>query len=143
MTFLLDVSVLIALIDPMHIHHSLVDEWFAVEGQNSWATCPITENGAMRIVASAWYSNSSGTPAAVAQILSELRSLPGHTFWPDSISLLDYSKIDLMRILTPAQVTDSYLLGLAYSRGGKLATLDQRLVADAVYDGAKSLHLIR
>ena len=143
MTFLLDVSVLIALIDPMHIHHSLVDEWFAIEGQNDWATCPMTENGAMRIVSSAWYTNPSGTPAAVAQILSELRSWPGHTFWPDNISLLDYSKIDLTRILTPAQVTDSYLLGLACSHGGKLATLDQRLVTDAVYDGAKCLQLIR
>jgi toxin-antitoxin system PIN domain toxin len=143
MTFLLDVSVLIALIDPMHIHHSLVDEWFAVEGQNNWATCPMTENGAIRIVGSNWYTNSPGTPAAVAQILFELRSLPGHTFWPDNISLLDYSKIDLMRILTPAQVTDSYLLGLAYSRGGKLATLDRRLITDAVHRGAESLHLIQ
>jgi len=103
----------------------------------------MTENGAIRIVGSTWYTNSPGTPAAVAQVLSELRSLPGHTFWPDNISLLDYSKIDLMRLLTPAQVTDSYLLALAQAHGGKLATLDQRLVTDAVYDGAKSLHLIR
>lgn len=143
MTFLLDVNVLIALIDPIHSQHNVAHEWFTVEGQNSWATCPMTENGAIRIVASAWYTNSPGSSAAVAQTLSGLRNLPGHEFWPDSISLLDYSKIDVGRILTPAQVTDSYLLALAQAHGGQLATLDQRLVTDAVHDGAKSLRLIR
>jgi len=103
----------------------------------------MTENSATRIVGSSWYTNSPGTPAAVAQVLSELRNSPGHTFWPDNISLLDYSKIDVTRVLTPAQVTDSYLLALAQAHGGQLATLDQRLVTGAVYDGAKSLRLIR
>ena len=142
-TFLLDVNVLVALIDPIHSQHNIAHEWFTVEGQNSWATCPITENGAIRIVASAWYTNSSGTPVAVAEVLSELHRMSGHTFWLDNISLLEYSKVDLSRLLTPAQVTDSYLLALAQAHGGKLATLDQRLVTNAVHDGAKSLHLIR
>jgi toxin-antitoxin system PIN domain toxin len=143
MTFLLDVSVLISLLDPVHIHHNLVHEWFAIEGHESWATCPITENGIVRIVGHPSYRNFPGSAKAVAESLAELRILPGHTFWPDSISLLDSSRIDLSRLLTAAQVTDSYLLALAQAHGGQLATLDQRLVADAVHNGAKNLRLIQ
>ena len=143
MTFLLDVSVLIALLDPIHVHHDLVHEWFAIEGQKNWATCPLTENGVLRIVGHHTYRNFPGNVKTVAESLSKLRSLPGHTFWPDDISLLDSPKIDLTRLLTAAQLTDSYLLGLAQAHAGQLATLDQRMVTDAVREGAKSLHLIR
>ena len=49
MTFLLDVNVLIALIDPGHVAHDNAHEWFAAMGHTAWATCPITENGVIRI----------------------------------------------------------------------------------------------
>jgi predicted nucleic acid-binding protein len=39
-------------------------------------------------------------------------------------------------------VTDSYLLALAKAHGGKLATFDQRLVTDAVVNGAQALHVV-
>jgi len=39
-------------------------------------------------------------------------------------------------------VTDSYLLALAATHGGKLATLDLDLVTDAVVNGSQSLQLI-
>lgn len=42
--FLLDVNVLIALSDPMHIHHESAHHWFAKDGRKAWATCPLTEN---------------------------------------------------------------------------------------------------
>ena len=96
----------------------------------------------MRIVGHVRYPNSPGTPAAVAQLMSGLCALRGHVFWPDDISLLDTKKLDASRILSSAQVTDSYLLALACAHGGKLATFDRRLVVDAVKGGAKGLHLI-
>lgn len=142
MTFLLDVNALIALIDPAHIQHNAVHEWFAAHGEKAWATCPLTENGVVRIVGHVRYPNSPGTPAAVAQLMSELCALPGHKFWPDDISLLDTKKLSTARILGSAQVTDSYLLALACAHGGKLATFDRRLVVNAVKGGAKGLHLI-
>jgi uncharacterized protein len=40
-------------------------------------------------------------------------------------------------------VTDSYLLALAQANGGKLATLDRRLITNTVHRGAESLHLIQ
>lgn len=142
MTFLLDVNVLIALIDPAHVQHDAAHEWFAAHGKKAWATCPLTENGVLRIVGHVRYPNSPGTPAAVAPLMSGLCTLPGHVFWPDDISLLDTRKLNSTRILSSVQVTDSYLLALACAHHGKLATFDRRLVADAVRGGAKGLHLI-
>jgi toxin-antitoxin system PIN domain toxin len=141
MTFLLDVNVLIALIDPAHIQHDAAHEWFAAH-QQSWATCPLTENGVLRIVGHARYPNTPGTPSAVAPLMAGLRALPGHVYWPDDISLLDTERFDMARLLSSGQVTDSYLLGLALAHGGQLATFDRRLVTVAVRDGAKGLHLI-
>src|SRR5260370_39492055 len=78
MTFLLDVNVLIALIDPVHVQHDAAHAWFAAYGQRSWATCPLTENGVLRIVGNARYPNSPGTPAAVAPLMAGMRSLCWH-----------------------------------------------------------------
>ena len=141
-TFLPDVNVLIALIDPAHVQHDAAHEWFARRGHVAWATCPLTENGLLRIVGHGRYPNSPGTPAAVAKLLGGLRALPGHVFWPDDISLLDTGRVDATRLLNSAQVTDSYLLALACAHGGQLASFDRRLVKDAVRGGARGLHLL-
>ena len=142
MTFLLDVNVLIALIDPAHVSHDAAHAWFEREGQQSWATCPMTENGVIRIVGHPKYPNTPGSPADVAAILTQLRILPSHVFWPDDISLVGAGHVEPARILTPGQVTDSYLLALAVARQGRLATFDRRLSIDAVRGGKAALHLI-
>lgn len=141
-TFLLDVNVLIALLDPAHVQHDAAHEWIAAQGLHAWATCPLTENGVLRIVGNTRYPNSPGTPAAVAPLLTTLRTLPGHVFWTDDISLLDAERVDATRLLSSAQVTDTYLLALACAHDGQLASLDRRLVKDAVRGGARRLHLI-
>ena len=140
--FLLDVNVLIALIDPAHVQHDAAHEWFGDEGAKSWATCPLTENGLLRIVGHARYPGSPGSPAHVAKALLGLCKLAGHQFWPDDLTLRDAKRIDSARLLTHGQVTDSYLLALALAHGGKLATLDRRLVTDAVYGGKAALRVI-
>lgn len=60
--FLLDVDVLLALLDPVHSHHAQTHEWFASHGQ-AWASCAITLNGALRIMAHPGYSNPLATVA--------------------------------------------------------------------------------
>lgn len=142
MTYLLDVNVVIALIDPDHTLHDPAHLWLSSLGRQSWATCPTTENGVLRIVGHPNYRNSPGNPAAVVEALSDLSTLPGHVFWPDDISLLDRSKVDSDRLLTSGQITDSYLLALAIAHGGQLATFDRRLIPDAVHDGVKALYQI-
>ena len=142
MTFLPDVNVLIALIDPTHVGHDAAHHWFRATGAGSWATCPITENGVIRIVGHRRYPNSAGSPAAVAPVVARLRALPGHVFWKDDFSLMDSDLVNPARILTPAHVTDTYLLALAVANDGQLATFDRRLSPAAVHRGRAALHLI-
>jgi toxin-antitoxin system PIN domain toxin len=141
--FLLDINVLIALIDPAHVQHDRAHVWFAAKGQKAWATCPATEIGVLRIVGHPRYPNSPGSPAAVAELLASFRELPGHAFWQDELSLFDRGHVNRTRLLDSAHLTDSYLLALARVHNGQLATLNQRMVTDAVIDGPKALHLIR
>jgi toxin-antitoxin system PIN domain toxin len=138
-TFVPDVNVLIALVDPAHTQHDAAHEWFGRVGHRAWATCPLTENGVLRIVGHARDPNSPGSPAAVVALMTAWRALPGHVFWPDDVSLFDPERIDASRLLSAAQVTDSYLLALACAQGGMLASFDRRLVTDAVRGGGRGL----
>jgi toxin-antitoxin system PIN domain toxin len=142
MSFLLDVNVLIALIDPGHVAHDDAHGWFAARGAAAWATCPLTENGVIRIVGNPRYPNSPGSPAIVAEIVGKLRKLPGHVFWFDDVSLVGDAAVDATKILTSAQVTDTYLLALAKAHGGQLATFDRKLTTAGVKQGKAALHLI-
>jgi hypothetical protein len=74
--------------------------------------------------------------------MAHLRRLPGHVFWSDDISLVASDRLDPARILTSAQVTDSYLLALAASHGDRLATFDRRLSTKGVRGGKDALHII-
>ena len=139
-TYLLDINLLLALSDPMHIHHEPVHRWFAGKGRRSWATCPLTENGFIRIASHPNYPNRPGSVTVVMDIFRQLSEAPGHHFWPEDISILQILETDA--IVTHAQITDVYLLGLAVHNRGKLATLDQRIPADAVRGGPKALELI-
>jgi len=139
---LLDVNVLIALADPSHVSHDKAHDWFAQVGRAGWATCPITENGLVRILSNPKYPNSPGGPAEAAMVLSAFVSLPGHAFWPDSISLRDAALFAHDRIGHAANVTDAYLLALAVANGGALATLDRRLSPVAVHGGRTALRII-
>lgn len=141
-TFLLDVNVLIALVDPMHAMHEPVHIWFGEHGQHAWATCAVTENGLLRIVGNARYPNSPGSPAAVMPVLASLTAQPGHVFWPDDVSLMDATRLDAERLLHHSQVADSHLLALAVAHGGLLVSFDRRLVPDAVRGGRDALVLI-
>jgi toxin-antitoxin system PIN domain toxin len=140
--YLLDVNVLIALIDPTHIQHDRAHDWFAAEGRNAWATCPLTENGVLRIVGHARYPNSPGSPAVVAELMTVFLALGGHEFWSDDVTLFDPTCVDTARLLDSAQITDGYLLALAIAHSGKLATFDRHLVADAVTGGRGAIRLI-
>jgi predicted nucleic acid-binding protein len=79
--FLLDVNVLISLIDPAHVQHDKAHEWFDRSGKKAWATCPLTENGVLRIVGHARYLNSPGTPAAIAELMTTFLAQPTAIFW--------------------------------------------------------------
>jgi toxin-antitoxin system PIN domain toxin len=140
--YLLDVNVLIALIDPEHVDHERVHEWFSRVGKQAFATCPITENGLLRIVGHPKYPNSPGPPSTVAATLIAVRGLSGHMFWPDSISVVESPLLNPNRLSSHGRVTDSYLLALAMANQGKLATMDHKLATEVVTDGKSAVALI-
>ena len=47
-----------------------------------------------------------------------------HQFWPDAVSLRDETRFDPAMVTGHRQLTDIYLLGLASTRSGRLATFD-------------------
>lgn len=140
-TWLLDVNVLLALLDPTHAHHAVAHAWFAT-ARASWASCNLTQNGALRIMSHPRYGNAVATTAMAAELLAELCAQPGHVFWPGDVSLLDSPLLDRARLLASGQVTDTYLLALAVSHGGRLATFDKRLVTGAVKGGEAARYVI-
>ena len=101
----------------------------------------MTENGALRILSDTHYP-SPRSPVAIAASILQLQKIPGHVFWPDDITLLDSTRVDITRLVTTAQVTDSYLLALAIAHKGKFATFDRRLISTAVHNGTQALHVI-
>jgi uncharacterized protein len=140
MRALLDVNVLVALFDANHSLHAPAMRWFDREGEAGWASCPITENGCIRVMSQPGYPEHM--PAvAVVERLRQATTHRAHEFWPDDASLLDSGIIDATRIHGPGQLTDVYLLALAVSRGGRLVTLDQAIPLPAV-NGAQKKHLV-
>jgi uncharacterized protein len=121
---LFDVSVLIALLDPDHIHHGFVQSWWGENSTSGWASCPITQNGFVRIVSQPSYG-SGFTAAEAVERLAHETSRANHLFWPDDTEIVDPSRFDHRAILGPNQITDIYLLGLAAKRSGRFVTLDR------------------
>ena len=141
MRALLDVKVLIALLDSDHISHGSAMAWISDHATDGWASCPITENGCVRIMSHPGYPNAH----SVTDIVERLRAATAHVahgFWPDNQSLLDERLIDTTRVHGPRQLTDLYLLALAVKHGGRLVTFDATIATGAV-KGAKPQHLVR
>ena len=137
---LLDVNVVIALIDPLHVHHDRAHRWFTARATSPWHTSPTVQNGVVRVVSHPKYPNTQPAPTVLASLAS-LAAHQDHTFIPDSVSLLDGS-VYTERLLASSQVTDTYLLHLAASNDALLATFDTRIVTTAVPSGAGILFAI-
>src|SRR6266699_2210499 len=133
MRVLLDVNVIIALLDPDHAFHERAHEWWAINAKSGWASCPITENGVVRVMSNPAYSSSAHfTPGDLISRLRTFARQTDHEFWPDDISLRDGAVFAVERIHGSQQVADLYLLALAAKHNGKLATFDKAIPVSAV-----------
>ena len=139
MAALLDVNVLVALFDPMHAHHEAAHEWFADNRQRGWATCPLTENGVVRILSNPNYPGRMTTIGDAVTRLGSFRESGHHTFWPDSASICDEA-FRPAHVQGYRQLTDIYLLALAVRNDGRLATFDRGIPLSSV-SGAGADHL--
>ena len=140
MRALLDVNVLIALLDADHSLHARATQWFAGHARGGWASCPITQNGCIRIMSHLGYPNALSV-RAVMERLTEAGASTFHEFWPDDVSLLDPKVADSARIHGPRQLTDLYLLALAVRHDGQFITFDTSVSVDAVRRAEKK-HLL-
>ena len=140
MRALFDVNMLLALSDPEHLHHAPAFAWWTKNRKDGWASCPLTQNGFVRVISGARYPRPRRFADAVAQLRGQL-ALPSHAFWQDDVSLADPDVFDHSRLLGPNQITDAYLLALAVKNGGRLVTFDRSVPLRAVR-GAEPRHLV-
>jgi toxin-antitoxin system PIN domain toxin len=140
MITLLDVNVLIALVDAGHIHHHAAQLFFPTTGAYGWASCPLTENAALRILGRPGACHGLDSPTSARIVLRSLLASPGHQFWPDDVSLMDTSIFPALS--GSRHLTDLYLLALAVKHGGRLATFDTSIDASLIPGGPQALHLI-
>jgi hypothetical protein len=138
---LLDVNVLIALLDDAHVFARRANEWLDAAPRRI-ATCPIVENGVVRIMSAPAYSAvQRASPEQIADGLKALAQGLDHEFWADDQTLLDETLFDFSRLHGHRQITDAYLLALAVRRGGVFASFDAAVPLSAVH-GAARRHLL-
>jgi toxin-antitoxin system PIN domain toxin len=140
MRALLDVNVLIALLDSDHAMHARATGWLAANVRAGWASCPITQNGCIRIMSHPSYPNALSV-SAIVERLGEAVATAHHRFWPDDFSILDAGIGDPTRVHGPRQVTDAYLFALAVRNRGRFVSFDAGIPLAAV-QGAERKHLV-
>jgi toxin-antitoxin system PIN domain toxin len=134
MVGLLDVNVLVALVLSSHVHHHHARKWVLSEGiHTGWATCPLTELGAIRVCAQ--LPVGARPPEVTADALIQMRvANRGHRWWLDAVSPAVISEVRTAQ--TARQVADRYLLGLARRHSGQLITFDRGVAQDGGADVA-------
>ena len=138
---LFDVNMLLALVQPDHLFHERAHAWWdAANQKKGWASCPLTQNGFIRVASQASRERPLPVSRAIENLVEYTESTD-HAFWADDLSLLDATLFDRNRVLGPKQVTDVYLLALAVNNGGRLVTFDQAIPLGAVR-GADHRHVV-
>ncbi len=138
---LLDVNVLVALLDAGHAFHQRAHKWWAASSQ-AWASCPLTENGLVRIMSSTSYSKEENFSVHdIAARLSYFAEHTDHAFWIDDLTVRNTSHFQLSHLFSSRHLTDVYLLALAVKNGGQLVTFDQHVPSHSVVD-AEPGHLL-
>jgi hypothetical protein len=122
------------------VNHEPAHAWLSANRRNGWATCPITENGLVRILSNAAYSGIHEAATAIRDRLASFCASGDHVFWADEVSLRDERLFTWPASITHRQVTDVYLLALARYKRGRLATFDRRIPLGSVV-GARREHL--
>ena len=141
MRALFDVNVLIALLDFDHMYNAAATRWLRDNLAHGWASCPLTQNGCIRILSQPAYPNRAmATANDVALRLCDAAADPAHEFWPDDVSLLSPHAIRWDGLLSSRHLTDVYLLLLAVRHDARLVTFDQGIPLNVVPD-AQIRHL--
>jgi predicted nucleic acid-binding protein len=122
MTYLLDVSTLIALLWDLHVHNERATRW---QEKATLAICPLTELGFLRI---STQPSFGATVAEARKMLRDWKRAQKPEFVPCDLDSLDSDEPS-----TGTRTTDFYLASLAAKHGMRLATLDESIGHKAVF----------
>lgn len=136
-----DINVLIALADPAHAFHAAARLWLSSHPRLGLATCPLTENGFLRIYGHPSYPGGPGSPALARLDLRVYRKRRGHRFLPCDISFDDARFLDLTNV-TPRQLTDLYLVAMAVQHKMRFVTFDRTIPVTRVKHGAAGIEVL-
>ncbi len=141
MIWLFDVNVLISIVDPAHVFHPTIHAWLQQHRKATWASCPISENGLIRVLSQPAYRGTRRTPAEAIALLRAMKqsSSWAHTFWADDYSISDPASVAAEKLAAPGQITDVYLAALAMRKGGRLVTFDRAIPWQVIPGGSARL----
>ena len=140
MRALLDVNVWVALFDDAHVFSAQANAFIDQPGVKI-ATCPLVENGVIRVLNLPSYGRSGAIGLTVVRERLRIACAElDHEFWPDDVSLRDDARVDFSRVHGHQQITDVYLLAMAVKHKGCLATFDRAIALSAAV-GAQLRHL--
>jgi hypothetical protein len=122
MTYLLDVSTLLAWLWVDHEHHRRIVEW---QKGKSIAVCPITELGFLRI-------STQPTFGATMDEAREMLAVWHKKVQPEYVPC-DLKILDSTPAPTNGRTTDFYLASLADGHGMQWATLDENSKHEAAF----------
>ena len=123
-------NVLLALLWENHMFHTRVAVWFVDARDRGWATCPITEQGFVRVASNPAYMRpAAGVRSALDLLQKTTAANSNHHFWPGTLPLSELDITIRQCLRGHNQITDAYLLSLAMHHKGKLVTFDRRMLA--------------
>lgn len=126
--YLLDINILLNLAWIDLKNHSRATNWFLATGKHSFATCPMTQAGFVRLSSGPKLLPKPAKLREAMEILKQLTEQNGHDFWPHETPLRESTAFCVDRLFGPGQLTDAYLLGLTIAKGGTLVTLDRGIL---------------
>lgn len=138
MRALLDVNALIALLDEEHVHHGEILDWLGQEENlpHGFATCGITQLGAIRVMSGKGYYKPLVTHDVATQL--ERLTRKGHRYLGIPVPCEGAIRWEMTKSV---QSTDATLLSTAVAHGCRLVTFDASIEMRTV-SGAKREHLV-
>lgn len=127
--YLLDVNVLMALAWPVHPAHRRVVAWLESVGDTPCATCTVTELGFIRLSGNRSVLAAPVSATDARDTLAALHVALALRRWAEPVTgaLSEDVAAKLRRVAGHGQVMDAYLVALAASKGGRVATLDDAM----------------
>ena len=122
MIWMPDGNVLVALVVKDHAHHQQAVNWLGGIIER-FATCSVTQGTLLRM--HILYAKN-GSAEAAWKALADIEAHPLHDYLADD---LPYREVPNHQLQGHRQVTDAWLVELARRNAGKVATLDQALLA--------------